>query len=122
MSFIESKTWIGHCRHTEIFKRKNPTDVQILDFESRQLKETGLLSLTRGYTGADIERAIRVSLLKAIQKSVLEYQDLITAMEFVGGTRSHVEQQSKLSGNDLNVSEKRVPLTQSSEKMKPREI
>jgi len=79
--------------------KKKSRKLNLLDFEDQLSSQTGLLSITRGYTGADIERAIRVSLLKTIQKGVMEYQDLINAIEFVGGTRSHVEQQSVLSGD-----------------------
>jgi SpoVK/Ycf46/Vps4 family AAA+-type ATPase len=102
--------------------KKKSRKMNLTDFEANLKKETGLLSITRGYTGADIERAIRVSLLKAIQNGVLEYQDLINAMEFVGGTRSHVEQQSVLSGNEGRGSVKKSTSSQSSNKKKPREI
>ncbi|MBN2155055.1 MAG: AAA family ATPase [Candidatus Lokiarchaeota archaeon] len=103
--------------------KKKSRNLTLLDFEDKQKSETGLLSITRGYTGADIERAIRVSLLKAIQKEILEYQDLIYAMQFVGGTRSHVEQQSKLSGEGTeNPSAKKMTSSTASTSKKPREI
>ena len=101
--------------------KKKKRNLTLLDFEDRSMKVTGLLSITRGYTGADIERAIRVSLLKAIQKGVLEYQDLINSMQFVGGTRSHVEQQTLLSGE--STPSKKSTFTKSSKSSKkPREI
>jgi SpoVK/Ycf46/Vps4 family AAA+-type ATPase len=106
-------------------KKKKSPKLSLLEFEDDYGKETGLLSITRGYTGADIERAIRVSLLKAIQKGALEYQDLINAMEFVGGTRSHVEQQSVLSGNanSTKLPKKSTPKSSSPKNnKKPREI
>jgi SpoVK/Ycf46/Vps4 family AAA+-type ATPase len=60
-------------------------------------KQIGLLTLTRGYTGADLERGIRVSLFKAIQKDILEFEDLFNALKFVGGTRIHVEDANRLA-------------------------
>ena len=102
--------------------KKKSRKLNLSDFEDKLKKETGLLSITRGYTGADIERAIRVSLLKAIQNGVLEYQDLINAMEFVGGTRTHVEQQSVLSGDEGSDSVIKSTSSKSSNKKKPREI
>ncbi|TFG20655.1 MAG: AAA family ATPase [Promethearchaeota archaeon] len=100
--------------------KKKSRKLTLLDYENNLKKETGLLSITVGYTGADIERAIRVSLLKAIQRGVLEYQDLINAMEFVGGTRTHVEQQSVLSRTEGEITEKKI--SNSSTKKKPRDI
>jgi SpoVK/Ycf46/Vps4 family AAA+-type ATPase len=102
-------------------KKKN-RKLTLLDFENKKKKETGLLSKTTGYTGADIERAIRVSLLKAIQKGVLEYQDLMGALEFVGGTRTHVEQQSVLSGDEIASTNSNPSSSQNPQKKKPREI
>ncbi len=101
-------------------QKKKSRKLTLLDYENNLKKETGLLSITVGYTGADIERAIRVSLLKAIQSGVLEYQDLINAMEFVGGTRTHVEQQSVLSSPAGDISGKKT--SNSSTKKKPRDI
>jgi len=103
-------------------QKKRSRKLTLLDFEHKLNKETGLLSKTIGYTGADIERAIRVSLLKAIQKGVLEYQDLMGAMEFVGGTRTHVEQQSVLSSTDGDITAKKSSTSKSTTKKKPREI
>ena len=104
-------------------KKKKSRKLTLIDYEDKLRQETGLLSITRGYTGADIERAIRVSLLKAIQKGFLEYQDLINAMEFVGGTRSHVEQQSVLSeSKDDSNQSKKTTSSLASNKKKPREI
>ncbi len=102
--------------------KKKSRKLTLVDYENNLKKETGLLSKTRGYTGADIERAIRVSLLKAIQRGVLEYQDLMNAMEFIGGTRSHVEQQSVLSGNEERNTAKKTSSSPSATKKKPREI
>jgi SpoVK/Ycf46/Vps4 family AAA+-type ATPase len=86
------------------YNNQAATKINMIDFEDvwaekNRSKQTGILTLTRGYTGADLERAIRVSLFKVIQKERLEYSDLINSLQFVGGTKQHVEQQQLLSGN-----------------------
>ncbi len=56
-----------------------------------------ILYATQGYTGADIMRGTRVALLKAIQKSMLEYEDFKSALSLVGGTKKHVIHGKKMA-------------------------
>jgi len=56
-----------------------------------------ILYATQGYTGADIMRGTRVALLKAIQKSMLEYEDFKGALSLVGGTKKHVIHGKKMA-------------------------
>lgn len=59
----------------------------------------GILYKTLGYTGADLQRAMRVALFKAMQKSMLLVDDYIRSLEMVGGTETHVLQSKKLAQN-----------------------
>lgn len=93
-------------------KSVSGSQISLIEFEDNRHERSrgnqiGLLTLTKGYTGADIERAIRISLFKAIQKEFLEFDDLYSALDFAGGTRKHVEQQKELSGN-LNENNKNI--------------
>jgi len=59
---------------------------------------SGLLKLTYGYSGSDIERGTRVSLFKAINNDdYLTYNIFYDSLKLVGGTAIHVEQQDFLS-------------------------
>ena len=60
-------------------------------------KTIGLLELSKGYSGSDIERGTKVSLLKAISTERLTYDLFYKSLKFVGGTAIHVERQDKLS-------------------------
>ena len=66
--------------------------------ELRRTNFHGILYLTLGYTGADLMRAMRVALFKALKKSVLLYDDYTRSLEVCGGTESHVLQSFKLAG------------------------
>lgn len=65
--------------------------------ELERRNEEGLLYLTRGYTGADIERGFKVALFKALKTDLITYNDLIRALKIVGGTKTHVQRQVILS-------------------------
>ncbi len=67
----------------EEFKKKN--------------KSGGLLELSYGYSGSDIERGTRVALLKSINTGILNYDDFYNSLKLVGGTAIHVERQDVLS-------------------------
>ncbi|MHA1149304.1 MAG: AAA family ATPase [Promethearchaeota archaeon] len=54
-------------------------------------KINGILSLTHGYSGSDLERGTRVALFKAIHSELLTYDMLIRSLNLVGGTADHVE-------------------------------
>jgi SpoVK/Ycf46/Vps4 family AAA+-type ATPase len=67
------------------------------DEYSNKYKKEGLLKLTYGYSGSDIERGTRVALLKAINTGLLTYNLFYDSMVLVGGTAIHVERQDLLS-------------------------
>ncbi len=66
------------------------------EFEKKS-KTEGLLKLTLGYSGSDIERGTRVALIKAIHSSILKYEDFHRSLKLVGGTATHVDRQEVLS-------------------------
>ncbi|MFX1378470.1 MAG: AAA family ATPase [Promethearchaeota archaeon] len=57
----------------------------------------GLLELSYGYSGSDIERGTRVALLKSINTGLLNYDDFYNSLKLVGGTAIHVDRQDVLS-------------------------
>jgi len=63
-------------------------------------KVDGILILTHGYSGSDIERGTRVALFKAIGNyESLKYDTLYDSLKLVGGTKIHVERQDVLSSS-----------------------
>lgn len=60
----------------------------------------GMLYYTQGYTGSDLMRAMRVALFKALQKSLMTYEDYYRSLMLVGGTQSHVVQSQKLINSE----------------------
>ncbi|MFW9998934.1 MAG: AAA family ATPase [Candidatus Hodarchaeota archaeon] len=64
---------------------------------SKKSKVEGLLRLTYGYSGSDIERGTRVALLKSINTGILTYDLFYNSIKLVGGTATHVERQDILS-------------------------
>ncbi len=64
---------------------------------SKKNKLIGLLGLTYGYSGSDIERGTRVALFKAINTGLLTYDIFYDSIKLVGGTAIHVERQDILS-------------------------
>ncbi len=93
----------GEYEKKKEIKGKDLHDQEIQNiFED--LQRTGnahILYYTQGYTGADIMRGTRVALLKAIQKSMLEFEDFEKALKLVGGTKTHVIHGKKLA-NEIN--------------------
>ena len=57
----------------------------------------GLLEITYGFSGSDIERGTKVSLLKAINTERLTYDLFYNSLKLVGGTAIHVKRQDILS-------------------------
>jgi SpoVK/Ycf46/Vps4 family AAA+-type ATPase len=57
----------------------------------------GLLKLTKGYSGSDIERGTRVALFKVIHTGLLTYDIFYKSLKLVGGTAVHVDIQEDLS-------------------------
>ncbi|MFX0025347.1 MAG: AAA family ATPase, partial [Candidatus Hermodarchaeota archaeon] len=78
---------------------------QIAEFDNEILwneiikksKIDGILKLTHGYSGSDIERGTKVSLLKAMNTEILTYDMFYEALKLVGGTAIHVDRQNILS-------------------------
>lgn len=64
---------------------------------NKKEKGVGLLELTYGYSGSDIERGIRVALLKSIHTETLTYDIFYNSLQLVGGTATHVDMQYTLS-------------------------
>jgi len=58
---------------------------------------SGLLKLTFGYSGSDIERGTRVALFKVINTELLTYDIFYNSLSLVGGTAIHVERQDVLT-------------------------
>ena len=82
----------------KIGRKISEFDSNILwDEFSRRNKQDGLLKLTYGYSGSDIERGTRVALLKSINTGVLTYDNFFNSLKLVGGTAIHVERQDILS-------------------------
>ncbi|WP_371806574.1 AAA family ATPase [Candidatus Lokiarchaeum ossiferum] len=83
------------------------TDVEYYSLftELKQKNLEGLLYHTLGYTGADLMRAMRVALFKALKKSVLLYEDYMRSLEVCGGTETHVIQSQKLAGITPNTAD-----------------
>jgi SpoVK/Ycf46/Vps4 family AAA+-type ATPase len=74
---------------------------------TKNLKSEGLLKLTHGYSGSDIERGTRVALLKSISTGLLTYDQFYNSLKLVGGTAIHVERQDVLATNkgSINLNE-----------------
>lgn len=64
---------------------------------NKKNKEKGMLNLTYGYSGSDIERGTKVAVLKAINTERLTYELFYNSLMLVGGTAIHVERQDELS-------------------------
>jgi len=69
---------------------------------NKKNKLEGLLALTYGYSGSDIERGTRVALLKSINTGSLTYDIFYKSLKLVGGTAIHVERQDTLSNPRQN--------------------
>jgi SpoVK/Ycf46/Vps4 family AAA+-type ATPase len=67
----------------------------------KKLKMEGLLKLTIGYSGSDIERGTRVALFKVINTELLTYDILYNSLRLVGGTAIHVERQDIMSSERI---------------------
>ncbi len=67
----------------------------------KKSKIDGLLKLTYGYSGSDIERGTRVALFKAISTELLTYDMFFNSLRLVGGTAIHVERQDVLSSTKI---------------------
>lgn len=66
------------------------------EMEKKGIKD-GLLKITHGYSGSDIERGTKVALFKAFHTGVLTYDMFYDSLKLVGGTAIHVNRQDELS-------------------------
>jgi len=82
-------------------------DDNTLMMEAKKQEIGGLITLTNGYSGSDIERGVRVALFKAIGSfptiEKLDYDMLYKSLKLVGGTAVHVNQQEILSFPGPNI-------------------
>ena len=85
-------------------KEKSILDSNALWNDKKIIENRGILFSTRGYTGADLERGVRVALFKALKSDILTYENFVHSLELVGGTRIHVEQQYFLSASERKYS------------------
>ena len=79
----------------------------------------GLLKMTHGYSGSDIERGTRVALLKAIHTELMTYDIFYRALELVGGTATHL---TTYNGVDRTISNENREKSRDKNKMGPPEI
>ncbi len=85
----------------------------IIDELNKFYEKKGLISLSQGYSGSDIERGTRVALFKAIgsyHDSTLTHKMLRKSLKLVGGTSIHVERQGVLSSS-INVDDSQKSLS-----------
>jgi hypothetical protein len=75
--------------------------VSLWDEINKKSKVDGLIKLTFGYSGSDIERGTRVALLKAISTEILTYDIFYESLKLVGGTATHVDRQEILSSSKI---------------------
>jgi hypothetical protein len=68
---------------------------------AKKLGRDGLLKLTFGYSGSDIERGTKVALFKAINTELLTYDVFYNSLRLVGGTAIHVERQDIMSSDRI---------------------
>jgi len=77
-----------------------PEDMIIKNVKERG--ENKLIALTYGYSGSDIERGVRVALVKSIgENKPITYEMLYNSLKLVGGTATHVERQDVLSSSNI---------------------
>lgn len=74
----------------------------------KKSKIDGLLKLTYGYSGSDIERGTRVALFKAISTELLTYDMFFNSLRLVGGTAIHVERQDVLSSTKIRANRTKI--------------
>ncbi|MHA1584951.1 MAG: AAA family ATPase [Promethearchaeota archaeon] len=90
--------------------------------ELREKGKADILYQTLGYTGADLMRAMRVALFKAIKISTLTYDDYIRSLEVCGGTETHVLQSKYLSQGNSAMGDKKQITLASDKKNKPKSV
>ncbi|MFX1525908.1 MAG: AAA family ATPase [Promethearchaeota archaeon] len=87
---------------TKLGKTISEFDMSVLwDEIKKKSRIDGLIKLTFGYSGSDIERGTRVALLKALSTEILTYDIFYESLKLVGGTATHVDRQEILSSNKI---------------------
>jgi len=71
----------------------------------KKINLKGLINLTKGYSGSDIERGTRVALFKVIHTGLLTFDLFYNSLNLVGGTAIHVERQDVVS--NIQITEKK---------------
>jgi SpoVK/Ycf46/Vps4 family AAA+-type ATPase len=71
--------------------------------------KNGLLQLTIGYSGSDIERGTRVALFKTFNTELLTYDIFYKSLKLVGGTAIHVGRQDFLSSSQPDITSTKDP-------------
>ncbi|MBY8986397.1 MAG: ATP-binding protein [Candidatus Lokiarchaeota archaeon] len=89
---------------------------------TEKLEMGGLLKLTFGYSGSDIERGTRVALFKVIATELLTYDIFYNALKLVGGTAIHVERQDIVSSDRILASRTRNSMGDRKDLPSPPEI
>jgi len=78
----------------------------------------GLLKMTHGYSGSDIERGTRVALFKAIHTELMTYDSFYRSLKLVGGTATHVDTYDSIG----NSSQSNVQFSKKKNNLGPPEI
>lgn len=83
----------------KIGREINEFDSRVFSKELAEKGMNGLLQLTIGYSGSDIERGARVALFKTFTTELLTYDIFYKSLKLVGGTAIHVGRQDFLSSS-----------------------
>jgi len=96
---------------SEIEKKSGLEDRKIWEEISKENEKEGLLKLTYGYTGSDIERGTKVALFKAIGRAnYLNFEIFKNSLKLVGGTAEHLQQQNGIEPEEKDIKEEGLTL------------
>jgi SpoVK/Ycf46/Vps4 family AAA+-type ATPase len=97
-------------------------DSVLWDELNKKSRKEGLLKITYGFSGSDIERGTKVALLKAISTERLTYDVFYNSLRLVGGTATHVERQDVLSSSKIIANRTKVSKEEKKSLPRPPEI
>ena len=86
-----------HALRSKLGRELNDKEYYQIFADMQAEGKDAILYMTLGYTGADLMRAMRIALFKALKKSILTYEDYVKSLEVSGGTERHVIQSQKLT-------------------------
>jgi len=86
-----------HALRSKLGRELNDKEYYRIFADMQAEGKDAILYMTLGYTGADLMRAMRIALFKALKKSILTYEDYVKSLEVSGGTERHVIQSQKLT-------------------------